>query len=119
MGYLLVVHPCSCICIFPYLGQTVKHIAIYYILPESSVKPFDQTVLCRLARLDKLPLYTVLLTPSPHSLSNKLRTIVRTDLVWFASPLQQFLYLSDHPLCRQTGVHRNRKSLPAEIIDDV
>ncbi len=72
MGSFIIVHPCPRTCVFSYISQSVKHIAIKHILSEGSVKSFYQTILCRLARLDKLPLYVVLLTPAPNKLSNKL-----------------------------------------------
>src|SRR5690606_5009302 len=119
MRSFIVVHPCPRICIFPYVRQAVKHIAIQYVLSESSVKPFYQTILCRLAWLYKLPLYVVLLTPPTHGLSDKLWAVVRTDLLRFASPFQQFLQFPDYPLCGQTGIHCNGKCLPTEIVYDV
>jgi len=89
------------------------------LLSESSVKPFNQAVLCGLPRLDEFPLYVVLLTPSTHGLSDKLRPIVRTDLFGFATPLQQFFQFPNHPLSRQACVNSNGKCLPTEIVDDV
>src|SRR5690606_28684297 len=42
---------------------------------------YDQAVLCRLAWLDKLQLYTFVFTPAANSFGEKLSSVIRTNLL--------------------------------------
>ena len=76
MRTFIVVHPNPCIGIIPYLSKVFKHITVQYILSESPVKSFNQTVLRGLAGLNVFPFNTEVCTPFTHCSGDKLRTIV-------------------------------------------
>ena len=68
-----------------YLAHAVEDVPIENFSAHGAVEALDQSVLCRLTRLDEAQLDQVVLSPLSERMADELRTVVQSQTLRFAA----------------------------------